>query len=82
MSFEFPAERVPDGVVLAPHHLYIGLSVALFGFMFVWRLYPRTGAALTLLGLLIAADDAVSHAFGIWTPLDALWHAYLVRWVA
>lgn len=78
----WPAEAVPDGVVLAPHHLYIGLSMALFGFMFVWRLYPRAGATLTLLGVLVAADDAVSHAFGVWTPLDALWRVYLRGWMA
>lgn len=124
----FPAEAVPDGHVLAPHHLFVGLLVAgiavwvvaddkpqkepllvaigglfaLFGFLFVWKWYPGTGAAMTLagltlallgvlwpggmwagyplrwrlvafLGVYIAGDDAVSHAFGVWTPLDAGW---------
>ena len=124
----FPHESVPDGVIGAPHHLYIGVLVllfavfvvaddyrqreplvaivgavlALFAFATVWPFYHVTGALLTLAGLLvvligilwpggmwsgyplkwrlvafagvlIAADDAVSHAFGVWTPLDAGW---------
>ncbi|MDH5019024.1 hypothetical protein [Halobacterium rubrum] len=124
----FPAESVPDGVIGAPHHLYIGVLVlavailvvaddyaqrepllaltgtltALFAFATVWPYYHATGALLTLAGLLVALvgvvwpggmwsgyplvwrlvafvgvlvglDDAVSHAFGIWTPLDAVW---------
>jgi len=127
----FPAESVPDGVIGAPHHLYIGVLVlavailvvaddyaqrepllaltgtltTLFAFATVWPYYHATGALLTLAGLLvalvgivrpggmwsgypliwrgvalvglyIAADDAVSHAFGVWTPLDASWHQY------
>lgn len=122
----FPAEAVPDGYVLAPHHLYVGLLVlgfavwvvaddygqrepllavagaafALFGFLFVWQFYPGTGAAMVLAGVTLAligvvfpggvwsgyplkwrllafvgvyimADDAVSHALGWPTPLDA-----------
>jgi hypothetical protein len=64
----FPSDTVPDGTVAAPHHLYIGIIIAAFGFALVWRLYPRTGALLTLSGLLIALDDAIDHAFGITTP--------------
>jgi len=66
-------EPIPDGFVMAPHHFYIGVLIAWFGFMFVWWAYPRTGAALTLLGLLIALDDAVQHAFSVETPLHYLW---------
>jgi len=124
----FPVEPVPDGHVLGPHHLYIGVIgmllvagivwdnhrhrepvlfagaalAALFAFMYVWPFYAATGATLSLLALLaalaaplipgwfwstvslpvrvaavvavlVALDDAVSHAFGVWTPLDALW---------
>jgi len=65
-------EAVPDGTVLAPHHFYVGVAVAVFGFLFVWRLYPRTGAAMSLAGLLIALDDVVEHAFGVRTPLDVV----------
>lgn len=128
----FPAERVPDGAVFAPHHLtwgalvallvvlvvadnyarrepvaaLVGLTLALFGFLFVWPFYPATGAAMTLagvtlalvgvcfpggiwaayplqcrllalLGVLVALDDAVSHTFGVWTPVDWVWGAYV-----
>jgi len=68
----FAPEAVPDGTVLAPHHFYVGVAVAVFGFLFVWRLYPRTGAAMSLAGLLIALDDVVEHAFGVRTPLDVV----------
>jgi len=68
----FNPEPIPDGVVLAPHHFYIGVMMATFGFLFVWRLYPRTGATLSLVGLLIALDDVVEHTFGIRTPLDVI----------
>jgi len=126
----FPAEPVPDGHILGPHHLYIGVGVmvlvaavvwdnypqrepvlyaaaglaALFAFQYVWPFYPATGAALSLAALLaalsapllpgwfwsnvtlpvrlaavlavvVALDDVVSHALGVWTPLDALWKA-------
>lgn len=41
-------------------------------------LTPRTVAAV---GLLVALDDVVEHAFGVWTPLDGVWAAYLYRWL-
>lgn len=126
----FPHDTIPDGAVMAPHHLYIGLVflglamfmvwddrpadptatflsvfLTLFAFLFIWPYYAFTGAVLTLIGLaaapvaawvdrdvflearstktalgfaaagwLIAADDAVEHAFGIPTPLDLLFN--------
>lgn len=73
----FPAEAVPDGDIFAPHHLYIGLAITLFGFMFAWANYPKLGASITAAGIAIQADDYVSHAFGIWTPLDAVWEQWL-----
>lgn len=69
----FPAEDEPDGEILAPHHFYIGMLVAAFGFVSVWPYYPATGAAMALIGTVILADDLLSHAFGIPTPLDTLW---------
>lgn len=75
----FPAESIPDGVVAAPHHLYTGVIIALFAFALVWKHYPVAGATGTLLGVLIALDDALSHAFGVWTPLDWFWKAYLSK---
>ncbi len=69
----FPAESEPDGDVSAPHHFYVGVLVSVFGFVSVWDLYPVTGAAMVLVGLAVALDDALSHAFGVPTPLDLLW---------
>lgn len=68
-----PVEPIPDGTILAPHHFITGAVVALWAFVFVWRVYPRLGSALALAGLLVALDDWISHALGWWTPLDAGW---------
>ena len=130
---DFPADAVPDGAVFAPHHVYMGLLLALlavaivwddtagkepwvgtvalflasFAFATVWTYYPETGAVLSLagvglaiastalpfwqsyawigprglllLGALVALDDVAEHAFGVWTPLDALWKTHLVQ---
>lgn len=73
MPGEFPAEDEPDGDVSAPHHFYIGMALSVFAFVSVWDLYPTTGATLALIGIVIALDDLLSHAFGIPTPLDELW---------
>lgn len=35
--------------------------------------YGRDHAIVVLVGLVVAFDDWVSHAFGIWTPLDWIW---------
>lgn len=134
----FPVEAVPDGAILAPHHLYIGALLvilgalrawddhpkrepivamsgaiaACFAFLTVWPLYHWAGAAITVIatGLLVAApliapfwreyrwrssralvllgglvmlDDIVSHAFGVWTPLDGwIWRALLYPVIA
>lgn len=85
-----------------------GMLLALFGFLFTWKLYPGLGAFLTLTGCLaatislarsslwwtkyparphivamagafVALDDAVSHAFGVWTPVDFLWRAFVYK---
>ncbi|TKX79281.1 hypothetical protein EXE53_16700 [Halorubrum sp. SD626R] len=66
-------EDEPDGDALAPHHFYVGVAVAVFGFASVWPYYSLTGASMTLIGLLIALDDAIEHATGFPTPLDQLW---------
>lgn len=129
----FPAEAIPDGNVMAPHHYTYGLLVAfvpillvwdnkrraepwveltgagvgLFGFLLTWPLYPVVGSLLSAVGplsalvavvvapcrdyvwtfdhwtkwprrvlivaLLLALDDWLSHALGLWTPADWLW---------
>lgn len=124
----FPAERLPDGVILTTHHFtyamlfaFLGLLVvwdnyrrrepvitaiailaALVGFVLAWRFHPVTGAVLALVGSTlgivlplttqwrgyprkwrlwvvgwsaVALDDAISHAFGVWTPLDWMYNA-------
>ncbi len=40
-----------------------------------------TVRSVTALGVLIAFDDAVEHAFGVWTPLDWFWGAFLHGWL-
>jgi hypothetical protein len=69
----FNPEPIPDGAALAPHHFYVGIGIAVFGFLFVWWVYPRTGATLALVGLLVALDDVVQHAFQVRTPLHFVW---------
>lgn len=81
-GMNFPAESEPDGDVSAPHHFYIGVGIAVFGFVSVWDLYPVTGASMVLLGTAILADDVVSHAFGVWTPLDSLWERVILPVIA
>lgn len=44
-----------------------------------WSLRVRLGVAVCVLA---AYDDAISHAFGLWTPLDAFWKAYMVPVIA
>jgi len=77
MSSDYPAEDEPDGDVSAPHHFYVGLLVALFGFASVWPTYPATGATMTVIGTLVLADDVISHVWGVWTPLDWVFNRYI-----
>jgi len=50
-----------------------------------WAAYEWVGhRGLALLGVLIALDDAVEHAFPVPTPLDWFWSEWLfpvVRWI-
>lgn len=69
----FPAESDPDGDAHAPHHFYVGVGLAVFGFASIWPYYPATGAATVLLGTLLLVDDVVSHVFGVPTPVDWVW---------
>jgi len=52
----------------------VGLLLALLGVVWpggMWSTYPLGWRLVALLGVAIGLDDAVSHAFGWWTPLDA-----------
>lgn len=73
---DFPAEDEPDGNVLAPHHFYIGIIVASFSFLFVWPVYPVTGASGAILGTVLIVDDVLSHVFG-WSPISWVWKSYV-----
>ncbi len=48
---------------------------------FWWRYGPVSRGVLTA-GLFLAWDDAVSHAFGWWTPMDSVWSRYLYPYVS
>lgn len=73
----FPADPVPDGNVFLPHHFGIGVIIAVYSFYFIWPYYHAVGASGALLGLGIAADDVLSHSFGVWTPVEWLWETFL-----
>jgi len=87
MSKLFDPEDEPDGAVLAPHHMFLGLIIqliggagALFAFASVWPHYPVIGSIGTLaalgvagVGWVVSIDDAIEHATALPTPLDQLW---------
>lgn len=70
-------------VTVWPHFPVVGATATLLGVSAAivavvvspfWQAYPWIGPrGATLLAALIALDDAVEHAFGVPTPLDALW---------
>lgn len=41
-----------------------------------WTEFGFVVQGLVLVGLLVAMDDAVSHSFGVWTPLDWAFKQY------
>jgi hypothetical protein len=43
----------------------------------IWTSYPLRWRVLAFLAGCVALDDAVSHAFGVWTPVDWLWTAHV-----
>lgn len=48
----------------------------------VWDEYPLVYGVVVLLLLLVALDDAVSHALGWPTPLDEIWKRWLYHLMA
>jgi hypothetical protein len=72
----------PDGDSTAPHHFYIGVAVAAFGFASVWPYYSLTGASMAVIGLLVALDDVIEHTTDLPTPLDQLWKRLIYPVVA
>jgi hypothetical protein len=61
-------DNEPDGNIWLPHHFWIGLIVMLGGW--IWWGSDPTGSHVTIIGLLIVADDLIEHYVGIPTPLD------------
>jgi hypothetical protein len=43
----------------------------------MWAADPPRWRVLAALGALVALDDVVEHALGVWTPLDAVWKAVI-----
>ncbi|QLG61327.1 hypothetical protein [Halorarum salinum] len=64
------------GAVLTLTLLVVALSVPLFGPF--WRDYPLFGwRGVAIVGVLLALDDAIEHAFGWPMPADWFWKAWL-----
>jgi len=60
------------------------VGFALANLAVVWRRPWRMGHAsdlrmICLLCLLIAWDDVLQHAFGLWMPLDWIWKTFLLQ---
>lgn len=53
MSGAFPHEAVPDGAVLGPHHVYIGLMLALLAIALVWDDAPSREPWVGAVGILV-----------------------------
>lgn len=54
----------------------VGLAVVLAGVLSRWPgVYSRRWQAAVLVCWSVALDDWLSHAFAVWTPLDAFWAA-------
>lgn len=75
---KLPVESEPDGDRYLGHHFWIGIMAMIVGWM-QWTPHgtPTAAVILVVIGLLVVADDVVSHVFGISTPLDALFKAAL-----
>jgi len=54
MSITFPADTVPDGAVLGPHHAYIGMMLALLALAVVWDDRAGVEPWVGSVGLLVA----------------------------
>jgi len=78
MSKIFNPEEEPDGDALAPHHFYVGVALALFGFASIWPYYPATGAGFAFIGLLVALDDVIEHMTPYPIPLDQVWKRFIL----
>lgn len=94
----YPAERLPDGLLLTTHHAIYGLLFALFGALVVWDDYPRREPLLAALAALVALIGFVlawrvhpvtgatlalcGTVVALSAPLTPLWTGYPYRWRA
>jgi len=77
----------PAGAILALAGPTICISSVLLGWTGtavgdVWDDYPVRYRLGVIAFSLVALDDAVEHAFGVWTPLDAAWGAGLSEYTS
>lgn len=68
------ATFVLSGLTVSTLAIRIGIDILGYEFGDFYTTYGKLPTLILLLCLLIAWDDALSHAFGIWTPLDAIWN--------
>jgi len=50
----FPVEGVPDGAILAPHHIYIGGLLVILGALRAWDDHPKREPILAMAGAVAA----------------------------
>jgi len=53
------------------HHFWLGLLIILAGWG-IWGVHPVTGSRITILGLIVVADDVFEHITG-WSPLRLIY---------
>ncbi|WP_141654135.1 hypothetical protein [Haloparvum sedimenti] len=67
----FPYHAVPDGTVIAPHHLYIGVLLALLAAAVVWD-DSRTDEPVMVVGLLCASLVGFAATWPEWPVVGSL----------
>ena len=57
-----------------------GCTLALVGVCWpggIWAAYPLRWRLVAFVGVVVAFDDVIEHAFGVWTPLDAVFRGVI-----
>lgn len=62
----------PKGEFKGFHHFYLGLILAILGWLIAWFSSYSIGATLCILGVLIMLDDALQHFLHLDTPCAKL----------
>ena len=58
------------------HHFYLGILIMFTGFFLIFFWNGIGGMIIMTMGILVALDDAIGHAFLIRTPLNRI-YSYL-----